>query len=36
MHGKKMELVAEELDLSITNRNWLKSSEASKILAKIF
>ncbi len=35
MHGKKMELVAEELDLSITNRNWLKSrGEASKRLAK--
>jgi glycosyltransferase involved in cell wall biosynthesis len=34
MHGKNMEMVAKELDLSITNNSWLKSrGRASKNLA---
>jgi glycosyltransferase involved in cell wall biosynthesis len=37
MHGKKMEVVAKELDLAISNSRWLKSSgKASKNLAKKF
>ncbi len=37
MYGKKIELVAKELDLAITNEAWLKSSGvASKKLARKF
>ena len=37
MHGKKIESVAEELDLAISDKNWLKlSGIAAKKLAKKF
>ena len=37
MYGKKIEVVAKELDLAISNNAWLKSSgEASRNLAKKF
>jgi len=37
MHGKKMEIVAKELNIALSNKNWLQSSgNASKNLAKKF
>ena len=37
MYGKKMEIVAKELDIALSNNKWLKSSgNSSKNLAKIF
>ena len=37
MHGKKIEIVAKELNIALYNKNWLQSSgNASKNLAKKF
>ena len=37
MHGKRMEIVAKELNKALHNKNWLKSAgNASRKLAKNF
>jgi len=37
MHGKKMEIVAKELNIALSDKKWLKfSGNASKNLAKNF